>query len=104
MGDWTGYKNGNVYPASQLANALIEAFEQQEVEIVTQGKIEYFNIPASFDIETTSFIAGHDVKGEPIKVATMYIWQLGFNGTVVYGRTWEEFGNVLYELVDYLEL
>ena len=104
MGAWTGYKNGNVYPASQLANALIEAFEQQEVEIVTQGKIEYFNIPASFDIETTSFIAGHDVKGEPIKVATMYIWQLGFNGTVVYGRTWEEFGNVLYELVDYLEL
>ena len=38
--EWTGYKKGNVYQASQLADALKEAFEEQEVELVTSNKIE----------------------------------------------------------------
>lgn len=101
---WTGYTNGNIYEASQLAEALKEAFEEQDVQLVTSNKIEYFNIPASFDIETTSFIAGNDEDGQPIKAATMYIWQLGLNGTVIYGRTWAEFLDVIDTLVDYLEL
>ena len=97
--EWTGYKKGNVYEASQLADALKEAFEEQEVELVTSNKIQYFNCPASFDIETSSF---YDENGE--KRACMYIWQMGFNGTVVYGRTWEEWLDCLAQLVDYLEL
>lgn len=97
--EWTGYKKGNVYEASQLADALKEAFEEQEVELVTSNKIQYFNCPASFDIETSSF---YDENGE--KRACMYIWQMGFNGTVVYGRTWEEWLDCLRQLVDYLEL
>lgn len=101
---WTGYTNGNIYEASQLAEALKEAFEEQDVQLVTSNKIEYFNIPASFDIETTSFIAGNDEDGQPIKAATMYIWQLGLNGTVIYGRTWAEFLDVMDTLVNYLEL
>lgn len=101
--EWQGY-NSNVYEASQLAEALKEAFEDRDIELVESNRIEYFNIPASFDIETTSFIASKDENGEPVKAATMYIWQLGLNGTVVYGRTWDEFDNVINELVDYLEL
>ena len=102
--EWQGYNNSNVYEASQLAEALKEAFEDRDIELVESNRIEYFNIPASFDIETSSFIASKDENGEPVKAATMYIWQLGLNGTVVYGRTWDEFDNVINELVDYLEL
>lgn len=102
--EWQGYKNSNIYEASQLAEALKEAFEDRDIELVKSNRIEYFNIPASFDIETTSFIASKDENGEPVKAATMYIWQLGLNGTVIYGRTWDEFDKVINELVDYLEL
>lgn len=102
--EWQGYNNSNIYEASQLAEALKEAFEDRDIELVESNRIEYFNIPASFDIETSSFIASKDENGEPVKAATMYIWQLGLNGTVIYGRTWDEFDNVINELVDYLEL
>lgn len=104
MSDWTGYKQGNTYKASQLAKALKEAFEEQEVDIIQTKETQYFNVPASFDIETTSFIAANNEDGEPIKAATMYIWQMGFNGTVVYGRTWDEWFDCLEELIDYLQL
>ena len=96
--EWTGYKKGQVYEASQLADALKEAFEEQNVDIVEDNRVKYYNCPASFDIETSSFYE----DGE--KRACMYIWQMGFNGTVVYGRTWEEWLNCLEQLVDYLQL
>ena len=97
--EWTGYTKGKVYKASQLADALKEAFEEQEVDIVEGNRTLYYNCPASFDIETSSF---YNEEGE--KRACMYIWQMGFNGTVVYGRTWEEWLNCLDQLVDYLDL
>lgn len=90
--------------ASQLAEFTAQAFEECEVGIVEKGKIKYFNIPASFDIETTSFIVKNGLTHDDMKAATMYIWQLGINGSVIYGRTWEEFFEVLTQLVDYLEL
>lgn len=101
---WEGYNNGNIYPVSQLADAMEEAFERSPVSLIKTGTCEYFNIPAAFDIEVSSFISGKDGSGNPIKNATMYIWQFGINGTVVYGRTWGEFGEFLNELVDYLDL
>lgn len=45
----------------------------------------FYNVPFSFDIETTSFYN----MGE--KAACMYIWMFGFDDKAVYGRTWEEF-------------
>ena len=103
-GNWKGYTNGKVYEASQLAIALQEAFKESEVEIIQKGKIQYFNIPASFDIETSSFMVNNDLTGSEMKAACMYIWQLGINGTVIYGRTWDEFIETLNVLVDYLNL
>ena len=97
--EWTGYKKGQVYKASQLADALKEAFEEQQVDIVEDNRVFYYNCPASFDIETSSF---YNEDGE--KRACMYIWQMGFNGTVIYGRTWEGWLNCLEQLVDYLGL
>lgn len=45
---------------------------------------DYLNIPASFDIETSSF---YDNRGR--KTAIMYIWQMGIAGVTLYGRDWE---------------
>lgn len=56
-------------------------------------------IAASFDIETTSYTR-YDGK----KCATMYIWQLGINGVVVMGRTWQEFQEVLHAISEFFEL
>ena len=100
---WKGYNSRSLYNPSQLADFIKEAFEDQEVELVG-NKIQYFNIPASFDIETTSFMVNNNLTGEDTKAATMYVWQLGINGVVMYGREWGEFLSVLEQLVDYLEL
>ena len=64
MSAWKGYKGNDYYingsapndPASQLAKAFDEAFNINEAELITKGNIEYFNVPASFDIEVTSFL------------------------------------------------
>jgi hypothetical protein len=101
---WRGYVEGKDYDDTQLPGFINNAIVTQDVEIVEKGKIQYFNIPASFDIETTSFTCANSKTGKEIKAATMYIWQLGINGSVIYGRTWDSFGYVLGELVDYLEL
>lgn len=53
--------------------------------IVYKNKREYYNIPAAFDIEVSSF---YD-NGE--KRAIMYIWQIGIYNYVTTGRTWKEF-------------
>jgi hypothetical protein len=101
---WQGYSKGKVYKTSQLAEFINNAFETQEVEVVEKNKIYYFNIPASFDIETSSFTFNNSFTGEVDKAACMYIWQLGINGSIIYGRTWEEWITILEQLVDYLNL
>lgn len=67
---------------------------------ITYGskKAYYYNVPCSFDIETTSFMQ----NGE--KQATMYIWMLGINGCTMIGRTWDEFLKVIRKIVDRFEL
>ena len=67
-------------------------------EVKTNIKIKYYkkrgggyvyNIPCSFDIETTSFYEGKE------KRACMYMWQVSICGLIVIGRTWEEFVTML---------
>ena len=99
---WEGYNGGKfcgVYPVSQLSQAMEELFSHENISIAISGRNEVFNMPCAFDIETSSF---YDSKGN--KCATMYIWQFGIDGLVIYGRTWDEFTTFLGELVDYLEL
>lgn len=38
------------------------------------------------------------------KRGLMYVWQIAINGTVIIGRTWEEFLNLLKEVSDYFDL
>ena len=62
--------------------------------IKTNKKIEYLNLACGFDIETTSTYYNNS------KVALMYAWasQVGVNGNVYYGRTWEQFKHYIEQL------
>ncbi len=63
--------------------------------VKTKKGIEYLNVAAAFDIETTSF---YDAKtGE--KRATMYMWGFGLNYETIIGRTWNEFLSSLEILI-----
>lgn len=66
--------------------------------IKTNKKIEYYNAPISFDIETSSFLD----QGE--KRALMYEWTFCLNGIIVIGRTWDEFIRCMDELAEDLKL
>lgn len=61
--------------------------------------LTYYNIPAVFDIEVTSFITESNEKQ-----CCMYAWTFGMQGYSVRGRTWEEFHQLYNAVVDYLEL
>lgn len=62
-------------------------------------KTRLFNVPASFDIETTSFRSTGKVK-----TAIMYEWCFSLYGLVIIGRTWDEFVNMLNVLSQELNL
>jgi hypothetical protein len=61
------------------------------------GNIFYYNIPCSFDIETTSYT----YKGE--KCSFMYIWQFAINDFIFYGRSWDDFLKALNIISDLLD-
>ena len=61
-------------------------------------KIDYYNIPCCFDIETSSF---YD-NGQ--KAGCMYIWMFSIDDHIIIGRTWEEFILLLKLLSEKLSL
>lgn len=67
-------------------NDFIRQISQLKLPTVTkrEGAV-YYNVPAAFDIETTSFYE----NGE--KRAILYHWQFGIGGYVTHGRTWLEY-------------
>lgn len=81
-------------------------------------KLYYYNIPCSFDIETSSFYRDTEgkiynyseksklgKKGDELeKLAIMYIWQFGINGYTIIGRSWNEFKELLNILETELDL
>lgn len=70
-----------------LANFVREIHQRtSEFDRVTNNKkIEYYNIPAAFDIETSSFYDNGEKRG------IMYCWQFGIDNLVTMGRTWDDF-------------
>ena len=78
---------------------FIKTIAKADLPIVTNNKkISYYNVPAAFDIETSSFY----INGE--KKACMYVWQFGILNWVTYGRTWEEFDTFMSVLSTVLQL
>lgn len=78
--------------------------------------VKVYNIPCSFDIETSSFY--RDEKGVTYsysqycamgcpkleKCSLMYVWQFGINGCVIIGREWHEFITMIETISDTLKL
>lgn len=102
--NWVGYKNYNhsfnlqkPLDYEKFISEVDQSISLVNQRIVSKGKIDYYNIPASFDIETYSSY----YKGR--KFANMYIWQLGINGSTLYGRTWTEFVRILDDLSKHFE-
>lgn len=87
-------------------------------DIVKKNKVEYVNIPMSFDIEVSSFYEvkgttynnedfsklSNETKKHGIKKAIMYIWTVAINDKIYQGRTYKDFLIFLSELTDYLGL
>lgn len=108
-----------IYKPSQIKEVLELALNEKMLMGTKKG-IKYYNVPCSFDIETTSFYVDENGKQldykqkmerkkffedfNPEKRATMYIWQLGINGLIIIGRTWGEFVQVIEDIGYYLEL
>lgn len=66
----------------------VYTFDNRRKEVIT-----YYNIEASFDIETTSII---DKTGD--KQAFMYLWGFGIGNKKIYGRTWNDFKTIMKNL------
>ena len=75
-------------PYQQILNNQI-FWTLESCELIYYKQKRYINCPCSFDIETSSFIE----NGE--KRSIMYIWSFDLNGLCIYGRTWEEFIELL---------
>ena len=106
--NWEGYKlYDHEYDFQHIREFLQEVANTMHSQwlggypiLVKKGSIEYFNLPVSFDIEASSFRDPDDRS----KRACMYIWQFGLNGSVIYGRYWEEFFELLKILQHYMNL
>lgn len=84
--------SGLVFNYNEKECAMNVALSYDNVVIVKQRSIGVYNIPAAFDIETSSFT----YNGE--KHACMYCWQFGLNGVTILGRTWNQFKTFITEL------
>ena len=89
--------HGKIYDYSEITD-FIKMIKRGAIFIKNNKKVEICNNPAAFDIETSSFYLNGN------KQACMYIWQFGFNGDVIYGRSWEEFIHLMNEIVIALNL
>lgn len=58
---------------------------------------DYIAIPATFDIETSTYKDNYESlkQGRDVYKAFMYQWQMCVEGIVIFGRTWQEFQNLL---------
>lgn len=99
MSQWAGYKNySHFFNFSQFNTWFEEAASQLELITNKRGTVEYFNNPCAFDIETSSFEQGGEKK------ACMYLWAFGLNGSVIYGREWNQFNFIINFLKENLGL
>lgn len=86
------------YPAYTISDFPISSIT---ASTFTKGKGEnarvYSDAIATFDIETTSYRTTQTVSG------FMYIWQFCINSICIYGRTWQEFAELLRLLHNHLD-
>lgn len=96
------FNQKRIYKPSEIAEMIESAMKDVKINKKRQYRkesIEYYNCPAAFDIETSSFI---DSDGN--KTAIMYEWTFGINGLVMIGRTWEQWLQVCNTIAYMLDL
>lgn len=81
-----------------VSNDIEALFKNVSMKKRKKWKMEYYDIPVCFDIETSSF---YD-HGE--KAATMYIWMFSIDDNIIIGRTWDEFILLCDKLVSHFSL
>ena len=80
------------------AEFLEKISEAELPQVNTNKNIHYYNVPAAFDIEVSSFYQDDEKK------ACMYVWQFGILNWVTYGRTWDEYKKFMSVLSTILDL
>lgn len=85
----------HIYNINDIDKLLIEDIKT----VKTNKEIEYLNVPATIDIESSSF---YDNKGE--KTAIMYSFVIGINGRGIIGRTYNDLLTICKKLVDFYKL
>jgi hypothetical protein len=113
-------EDGRIYDVKDISLLLSDSVAEANLLGNSKG-MYYYNVPCSFDIETSSFYRDRDgvqyslgqvedirrkvgKKVEFEKVAAMYVWQFGINGNVIVGRTWEQFLSCMQTVSDELGL
>lgn len=94
--------NSREYYTPDQIDKFLEEIGDNFKLIHNNKKIGYYNIPCSFDIETTSFYPNKNIKG--VKGSIMYEWTLGINWIVMIGRTWEELIETTTRVAEYFQL
>lgn len=102
MGFLDFLKSNEVYKPSEILTVLKKVRPNFRFSY-SNKKTKYFNVPASFDIETSSFFRSSG-SAEREKTAIMYEWTFGIYGAVIVGRTWDEFVLMLETLCNELNL
>lgn len=95
-------KLNNIYKPSEILKVLKMVRSNFRFSYLNK-KLKYFNVPCSFDIETSSFFRSTE-NGEQEKTAIMYEWTFGIYGAVIVGREWGEFVSMLETICNELHL
>lgn len=91
-----------IYRSDELEEFIEDSGVREIKTYEGKHKDRYINVPAAFDIETSSFYAGEGKERK--KQACMYVWQFGLNGLVMIGRTWPEYVDMIHRLAGLLAL
>lgn len=112
------------YYTMQNVDEFLSLFKISKIKKFSKKKRKYYNLPITFDIETTNAYINlndnkmykavdvvklkendtHFNKEEWQKVAFMYVWQLQLLDASFMGRTWDEFIQFMNKLKDYFKL
>ena len=72
------------YTVENCGNILAE-YVKTAKKLKQRNKEYLWNVPAAFDIETSSFYIANE------KRACMYVWQMAIDDIIIIGRAWPEF-------------
>lgn len=90
------YKYENIFFTPNEIEYVLTEIDNSIVK--SSKKIYYYNIPCSFDIETSSFYDNGEKK------AIMYIWSFNIDGISIVGRNWKEFIEMLEVIKEKMNL